>query len=340
MSAPTKHNRLDNIEVQLTPKQWAIRLVDEIRKHPSESHFDRAVARGTTREAPFINPTYNLAEQAERCYPGNKPPSVNVRIQLERKLRTEFRALKLLIWKANGNISRNAEINGLKAALKLLTLQILIKQDAFGRTATKAATFIEEYKTSDDEERERYVILNELADYADMSLAERSSHGLPQTASRTQFSSLIECWVQEFIRLIVDVFAQKGAVHAVQHEQFDGQPMLFREVEAALDETIKTMEDTVLIFNEYLKATPSLSRAEWDQGNGDGIAFAIPDSGEGYRTIDIQAVQRLTTDWAVAIADRWVEEAQDTAFAVNLEETGEHESYMWEQFRKEDAAKP
>jgi len=140
--------------------------------------------------------------------------------------------------------------------------------------------------------------------------------------------------------LLVDVYAQKGAVHAVEQKQFDGHPMLFREVEAALDETIKTMKDTVLMFNEYLKATPSLSRAEWDQGNGDGIASAIPDSGEGYRTIDIQGVQRRAADRAVAITDQWVEEAQDEVFAINLEETGEHESYMWEQFRKEDAAKP
>jgi len=139
--------------------------------------------------------------------------------------------------------------------------------------------------------------------------------------------------------LLVDVYAQKAAVHAVEQKQFDGHPMLFRDVEARLDETIKTIEDTVVIFNEYLKIRPSLLRTERDQGNRDGIASAIPESGEGYREMDIQGLQRRATDRAVAIADQWVEEAQDEAFAADLEEAGENKSYRWERFRDEVAAK-
>ena len=59
-----------------------------------------------------------------------------------------------------------AEMDGLKAALKLSTLHTLILQDAFGRTARKAALWIQEYKPADaDEEEERQVMLKELAAY-------------------------------------------------------------------------------------------------------------------------------------------------------------------------------
>ena len=40
----TAHKRLDKIETFLTPKDWAIRLVDEMRSYPSAfDHFKELV---------------------------------------------------------------------------------------------------------------------------------------------------------------------------------------------------------------------------------------------------------------------------------------------------------
>src|SRR5437764_11699339 len=125
MSMSTKHKRLDNIEVQLTPKQWAIWLVDQIRKHASESDFHRAVARGTAREAPFVYPTYKLAEQAAAFCPGKDQKNVRACISLERNLRTEFRVFNLMILNINKNVNRNLETNSLRALQKLSALQTL-----------------------------------------------------------------------------------------------------------------------------------------------------------------------------------------------------------------------
>ena len=39
MNNTAKSKRLDKIDLQLTPKQWAIRLADEIRQYPSQEDF-------------------------------------------------------------------------------------------------------------------------------------------------------------------------------------------------------------------------------------------------------------------------------------------------------------
>jgi len=161
------------------------------------------------REAPFAKPYYNLAEQAQKSYPGNKPENVAARTQLARKLRKGFHALTLLIRQVNQDIALNTGTNRLKAELELSTLGIFILWDLLGRTARKAAAYIEEYKTDDSgKESERQAMLSELADCADMSFAEQSSDRLPpRTGSRTHFSSLIECWFQKFMMLLVDDYA-------------------------------------------------------------------------------------------------------------------------------------
>jgi hypothetical protein len=54
MPKSRNHIRLDKIEVQLTPKEWAIKLVDEIRRYPSKPEFLLAIAKGTFRESPYV----------------------------------------------------------------------------------------------------------------------------------------------------------------------------------------------------------------------------------------------------------------------------------------------
>ena len=50
-----KSKRLDKIDLQLTPKQWAIRLADEIRRYPSlEAFRESGIARVLISNHPSI----------------------------------------------------------------------------------------------------------------------------------------------------------------------------------------------------------------------------------------------------------------------------------------------
>src|SRR5712692_3871593 len=236
MTASTpEQKRLAKIEVQLTPKEWAIRLAAEMRKQPLAADFLKVVRRRTYREWPWVKPFFKLAEQAEARHPGNSPEDIRARNQLNRKLRTEFHSLKGLIFKVNETTMTKAETNGLKAALKLSTLHALILQDAFGRTASKFAAWVEEYKAADEEE-EYEVMLKELAAYADASLVETPSGSLRHGQGlRLRFPSLIEGWVDDSTMLIMDAFAHKAAVQVIQEKYFDGHPVLFWHVEDAME---------------------------------------------------------------------------------------------------------
>ena len=55
MNNTAKSKRLDKIELQLTPKQWAIRLADEMRRYPSQKDFLKAIGKGTYRQSPFTS---------------------------------------------------------------------------------------------------------------------------------------------------------------------------------------------------------------------------------------------------------------------------------------------
>jgi len=67
-----QQKRLDKLVGQLTPKELAIKLTDDMRKHSSASEFIKAIANRTYREAPFIRPFSALAEQAEVLYAGKR----------------------------------------------------------------------------------------------------------------------------------------------------------------------------------------------------------------------------------------------------------------------------
>src|SRR5713101_3085013 len=338
MATSTKQRRLDDIEVQLTPKEWAIRLAAEMRKHPRQEGFWKAITKGTYRDSLIVKPFFKLAEQAEAHHPGNSPEDIHARNQLNRKLRTEFHSLKGLIFKVNETITRKAETNGLKAALKLSTLHTLILQDAFGRTASKAAASVEECKTADADEEERQVMLKELDAYRYVSFVEMPSGSLPPgTGLRLRFPSLIEGWANGSTMLIMDVFAHRAAIQAVQEKYFHGHPILFRDVEIGLGETIRAIEEAVATFNEYLKTRKALFQTEWDQEErGSGVPSAGLGEREGHLAIDIEGIQGRVKDYLVDhIVDEWVRNAKHKAIADILQETREHEAYVWRTLREQ-----
>lgn len=162
MTPSSKAKRLDAIEVNLSPKEWAIRVADDMRK----TGADNAAFIKKMEEA---DPFDALDKQAEAKHPGNKPEDVSARKRLRRELATEFHALKKLIGVVNEIVEKRIDRASLEAALKISTLQTTILQDAFGRTAKKAAGWIDVIESQNkDEEEERQVMLKELKAYMDV----------------------------------------------------------------------------------------------------------------------------------------------------------------------------
>jgi hypothetical protein len=336
--ASAKKKRLDAVEVELTPKEWAIRLADQMRGYPSQEDFALAISKGTYEASPLVRPFYALQAQAEDRH----PKDIQARNKLDRALRMEYHGLKGLIISVNEAVKAKGEVAGLKAALKVARLEAIVLQDAFGRTARKGAEWVQEYKTADAaEEESRQGMLAELAAYTDVDYGEKWADSVPLPGGlHFRFPSVIEDWVTEVVALAGGVFAHRAAVQVVQQRHFDGHPILFLDVEAALDETIKTLEDGIATFNAYLKTRAALFIGEWeaDEEENDGIASAIPGEREGRLVIDIDAVRgRGGKLQAKVIAAEWLKNAKFKAKLHLLEESNkaDADAFLWSRLREE-----
>jgi hypothetical protein len=339
MPTSTKQKRLDKIELQLSPREWAIRMADEARKYPSDTDFAKAFAKRTYREWPITKPFYALIEQTEERYPGKNWEDIQARNKLGRKLRTEFHFFATLFFVVNEAIAGKIGSLGLKATLNLSRLRTLILRDAFGRTASRAALWIEECKTADtDGEEERQMMLKELASYQNVSLAEEPSDTVPfRTGLHVRFRSLIKFRADDLTMLILDVFSYKAAVRAIEKKYFDGHLILSRHVEAKLEETIRLVEGAVATFNEYLRTRSELCKENGDQEDQeDGSTSATPDEREGQLSIDIDAIQKYAGTLIEVIASEWAKGAKESAVAVvyRREETGRDEPYAVQSLRR------
>lgn len=325
MTASTSKKRLAEVETGLTPKEWAIRLADAMRAHPSKADFLLAAASKSFQDSPISRPFHALADQAEARNPGNKPDEIRARNKLHRALDTEYYGLKFLIFDINEVVQSEAKSAGLQAALKLARLEIIVLQDAFGRTARKAAEWVEEYKTADAaEEESRQGMLNELAAYTGIDYGEKWSDSVPILEGiRFRVPSIIEDWVTEVVALASNVFAHQAAVQIIQNKYFAGHAILFRDVEAGLDSAIKTLEEGASTFNHYLKTRLELFQTEWEAEaeEDDGIASAIPGELEGRLAIDIAAIRAGSKKiHANVIGDKWVKNATKIANASGIKD--------------------
>jgi hypothetical protein len=323
MTASPKERRLDAIEVHLTPKEWAVRLAQEMRSQPSEADFLRVVADEPYREWPWVKPFFKLCEQAEARYPGNRPEDSRARNQSAGRLRTEFHALKKLIYKASEITKNKTETIRLKTGLKLSNLHTLILQDAISRTVRKTSEWMRlTAGVSVDDERQ--LMLKELAGYTEL--------GLPPSRP---FLLQVEDWVDELTMLLTEVFLQEAVVREIQDNHFDGHPILFCDVESNLIETIKSLEYTVSTFNEYLAISGDLFRSDSSPERHAEESPTILDESKVHLAIDIEFLRHRAEEFLVDyVANRWMKEAMDDARADILQETGEHEGHIWQVFRE------
>jgi hypothetical protein len=303
MSDEKKNKRLDKIELQLTPKQWAIRLADEMRRYPSEKEFLKAIGKGTFRQTPFTKPFFVLAEQAHQRWPDQNQEHRYKETELNRKLRMEFQALKMLINNINSAIKIKADGNKLKAELLLSKLQTLILKDSLVHTG----------------------------------VVEKSS----PNQSRLHLLSELEGWADDAAYLLMDTVPYRTAVQSIQQSYFETRPILYKENEMALERPIQAVRDAIAQFNEYLKIRANLSNQKPDHEQQKAeVASATPFERESSLTIDIEAVEKRTEFLGDVIAQKWVKDAKFKANVDILSETGKHEDFVWGQFRKEVGLEP
>jgi len=302
MNKDAKSKRLDKIEVQLTPKQWAIRLADEMGRYPSQEDHLKAIMKGTYRQSPFTKPFYTLAQQAKEHWPQRSVSEVS----LNCKLRMEFHALKLLINQINTEIKLKAETNRLKAALQSSKLHTLSLQDAF-----------------------THVIVAE------------TMSGSSTSPTRLRLISLLEAWADDSAKLLVETTAHKAAVQTVQEKYFERHPILYKDNELEIELASRAVRDAIAAFNKYLKARAKLYNREPGQEQHKAeVANVMLFEREGRLPIDIEVVEASAEIYVDIIVQKWVKHAETRGTADILQETGKHEDYIWGHARNEMGLDP
>jgi hypothetical protein len=315
MNPTTAHQRLDEIENYLTPKEWAIRLADEARKYPDALACMKALAKLPFDELPVRRPYFAFEEQAGEEHPGQKPENLRARHRLIDALWHEFHVLKLLIACVNIEARRKAESIRLQAACQWSALHALILQNAFGRAAARAAALLTTQKQPGTKS-ERQAVLKELAAFTEAGPGVTPPARMPSEAAPDGYPSPLAEWRHEHTALLKDFHAHCAAVELIQEQHFDGHPILFLDVEGELTETARVIESVIATANEYLK-----SRAEFHNTETDGGA------GESNLAIALDAIKAgASGQWAAAISEKWMHDAREEAVELNAEN--------WERWRE------
>jgi len=134
MTTITAHKRLDEIETHLTPKEWAIRLADEMRKYPDPLAHMKAMVKLPLHELPVQRPYFAFEKQAAERHPSDEPEDIRARHRLTDALWREFHTLKLLMRLVNQAMQCKVETIALQAALQLSALHALILEDILAQT--------------------------------------------------------------------------------------------------------------------------------------------------------------------------------------------------------------
>jgi hypothetical protein len=269
-----------------------------MRRYASKEDFLEAIGKGTYRQSPFTKPFYALAQQAKERWPKQTPEHGRREVELDRKLRMAYQALKMLINNINAEIEIRAETNRLKAAVQLYKLQTLILKDALAYTGVVETT--------------------------------------SSSQVRLHLISLLEDWADDSAKLLMEIMPYKTAVQTIQETHFESHPILYNDNEIALEITIRAVRNAIAQFNEYLEVRAKLSSQESDHGQQNAeMANAMLFERESALPIDIEAVEKRAEIVVEFIVQKWVKNAKSTANADILREAGKHEDFVWEQFRKD-----
>jgi hypothetical protein len=236
MSTATTKKRLENIEENLTPKEWAIRFADERRKNPSTDAFLRAHIDSGLRTIDRAHE--KLVQQAEARHPGRNSTAA-LRADIKRT-QVEFSTLKYLLFKVNVAVETRVELGRTEVNLKVQALELMCLRDMFGSTASKVAQWIANQARIQRAEDGTYQpLLNELATYT-------------QVGEGGGFCSMATPWVNAMQGLALDLLNHKAAVVMIQNAYFGGHSVLSLDTEARLDTITNTVREIADHYNLYL----------------------------------------------------------------------------------------
>ena len=247
MTLTKLRKRLNEIETELTPKEWARQVIGEIREYPSDVDCMKAWDKLPLSQHPLDKPYRALEKMAGRRYPGRRPKDVRVRLELTRKLWTDFSFLLHLPLVVSRKVEQEAWNAGTLAALRLSELHSLLVQDLHGSGAAKAAAWIEAHPPANGEDEGAWqALLTELAELG------RAGAGVTTAGppSRVGFPPWFE-WAGETAVLLTNFYAHRAAVQRIQNDHFDGQPILLPQVEALMAQTARLIENGIAAFNAY-----------------------------------------------------------------------------------------
>jgi hypothetical protein len=229
MSISSEQRRLDDVEIYLSPKEWAIQLTQRMRSYSNEEDFLTAITKEGYSECLFIKPLSKLDQQAQALYPDMS--DIEQRNELSQKLRTEFQELRMFICKLNGIAEGMTGSIVLTAGFQASRLENLLQEDRFCRVTKAAATWIGRTESKGKAE----FILRMLRSFAYP----------PNSASQ------IESVSNDLVKLMKNILALEAGVQLAQDLYFDGYPILFRNIEDILKESITFTTSTVERFNEF-----------------------------------------------------------------------------------------
>lgn len=304
--------RLDKVEAELTPKEWAIRVADAI----SESdYFSDFISRESDKETNFFKASRkSLREQVEKKFPGKNNDNIKAYNKAMGTALVEFYTLWTLINEINVALTERAEKGGFQAAYNLQVLQTIILQDSFSRTSAKAAEWIELVKAEDAEDEEnRQIMLQELATYqfnsplADTVARPRS---LDLGNVRIDFPAAIEEWLKEARSLIFDLYCHRLAVEIIQNKYFDGHSILAKRTVADLKQIIDAVEAAVERHNQYLELRKKLFSAEWEEDESEGFHVGLSGERQGRLELDLINVRPKKHYVEQNLVKQWVEKAK------------------------------
>jgi hypothetical protein len=220
--------RIDNLETRLTPKEWAIRIADEIRKYPSQHEYLRYLTEHSNiNETLWVKPFAMLKQLSEELYPGKKPFEMQTQRDHTRKLQMEFLVLKSLIHEINTRARQNVEIMKPQFLLQMALLRIHIMGDI------ASTHFIKESRKKTDKWQE---------------------NGNPPES--------LEYWQLKTTGWIDEFFTGNELFKTVSELYLDGHPFIFLDIENQLTGIKKIIDEIVSLFNDYIKAVAERFKAE------------------------------------------------------------------------------
>jgi hypothetical protein len=214
MAKSVNLKRIEKIETKLTPKELAIRLADQLRKHSTIKDFISAFSSSSSIEdIPIDKPYHLLHKQVENLYKSNTPEDIKTKIRLSQELRSEYGVLRTLILDFNEIIAQRNDTWSIKISLVFNMLLVMIYE---------VVTRWVPWKKNDGD----------------------NSCGV---------SFMIDPWISATKNMFIEIFLFQSAVNKIQEKYFDGHPFLAQGEDARLTKNIKQVEIIIKLFNSHLK---------------------------------------------------------------------------------------